>query len=291
MTTITSPSPTTWRACRRRRGHAPCARHRPGPDRGLLHSLSERAARRRPHARRERGDRGRGDGSCSATSSTSPPRATLCTTVEHRVRVRLDSPSAPDDRGAADRVGRPGPRRPAAADSSRWLPRHLARHGQAVGDRPHRTAGAVGRRASLLGRQRPRPRRLRGDAARTCVRSHRGFSTFEFQLGFGQRVQAGDPLLVRSALIHVGNSSLRILHVMTNERNGVEWPARAVRRAPRPGPAVARPPCRRRAPARRAPGRCSSGLRDRARPRADCCLRRARSKLPASLDLPRWRRR
>jgi acyl-CoA thioesterase FadM len=29
-----------------------------------------------------------------------------------------------------------------------------------------------------------------------------------------------DPLLVRSALTHVGNSSMRILHVMTNERTG-----------------------------------------------------------------------
>jgi acyl-CoA thioesterase FadM len=48
----------------------------------------------------------------------------------------------------------------------------------------------------------------------------RGFSTFEFQLGFEAGVRAGDPLLVRSALTHVGNSSMRILHVMTDERSG-----------------------------------------------------------------------
>jgi len=49
---------------------------------------------------------------------------------------------------------------------------------------------------------------------------HRGFSTFEFQLGFEGGVRAGDPLIVRSALTHVGNSSMRILHVMTDERSG-----------------------------------------------------------------------
>ena len=33
-------------------------------------------------------------------------------------------------------------------------------------------------------------------------------------------MRAGDPLIVRSALTHVGNSSMRILHVMTDERSG-----------------------------------------------------------------------
>jgi acyl-CoA thioesterase FadM len=50
----------------------------------------------------------------------------------------------------------------------------------------------------------------------------RGFSTFEFQLGLGGEVRAGDPLVVRSGLVHVGSSSLRILHVMTDERTGAE---------------------------------------------------------------------
>jgi acyl-CoA thioesterase FadM len=35
-------------------------------------------------------------------------------------------------------------------------------------------------------------------------------------------VQTGDPLVVRSGLVHVGSSSLRILHVMLDERTGVE---------------------------------------------------------------------
>ena len=50
----------------------------------------------------------------------------------------------------------------------------------------------------------------------------RGFSTFEFQLTMGGEVRAGDPLLVRSGLVHVGNSSMRLLHVMIDARTGVE---------------------------------------------------------------------
>jgi len=48
----------------------------------------------------------------------------------------------------------------------------------------------------------------------------RGFSTFEFQLAIGGALCPGDPVRVQSALLHVGTSSLRLLHVMTNERNG-----------------------------------------------------------------------
>jgi acyl-CoA thioesterase FadM len=49
----------------------------------------------------------------------------------------------------------------------------------------------------------------------------RGFSTFEFQLELGGGVlRPGDPVRVRSALVHVGNSSMRLFHVMTNERTG-----------------------------------------------------------------------
>jgi len=47
---------------------------------------------------------------------------------------------------------------------------------------------------------------------------HRGFSTFEFQLELGGALRPGDPVRVRSALVHVGNSSMRLFHVMTNER-------------------------------------------------------------------------
>ena len=50
----------------------------------------------------------------------------------------------------------------------------------------------------------------------------RGFSTFEFGLRFLGAVRAGDLVQVRSALLHVGTSSLRLLHRMTNVRTGEE---------------------------------------------------------------------
>jgi acyl-CoA thioesterase FadM len=48
----------------------------------------------------------------------------------------------------------------------------------------------------------------------------RGFSTFEFQLAFTGGLRAGDPVLVRTGLLHVGSSSLRVFHRMTNPRTG-----------------------------------------------------------------------
>ena len=50
----------------------------------------------------------------------------------------------------------------------------------------------------------------------------RGFSTFEFNLAFPGSLRAGDHALVRSALVHVGNSSMRILHRMANAETGRE---------------------------------------------------------------------
>ena len=47
-----------------------------------------------------------------------------------------------------------------------------------------------------------------------------GFSTFEFRLTFPGEVRAGDLVLVRTGLLHVGNSSMRLLHRMTNVRTG-----------------------------------------------------------------------
>ncbi len=48
----------------------------------------------------------------------------------------------------------------------------------------------------------------------------RGFSTFEFQLALAGALRPGDPVRVRSAVLHVGRSSMRLWHVMTNERTG-----------------------------------------------------------------------
>lgn len=48
----------------------------------------------------------------------------------------------------------------------------------------------------------------------------RGFSTFEFRLALHGALRAGDFALVRSGLGHVGSSSMRILHRMTEARTG-----------------------------------------------------------------------
>ena len=48
----------------------------------------------------------------------------------------------------------------------------------------------------------------------------RGFSTFEFQLEFLGDLRAGDPVVVRAGLLHVGSSSLRVFHRMSNPRTG-----------------------------------------------------------------------
>jgi acyl-CoA thioesterase FadM len=48
----------------------------------------------------------------------------------------------------------------------------------------------------------------------------RGMSTFEFQLEFRGELHAGDPVRVKTALLHVGSSSIRVLHRMFNGRTG-----------------------------------------------------------------------
>ena len=48
----------------------------------------------------------------------------------------------------------------------------------------------------------------------------RGFSTFEFQLRFLRELSAGDLLEVRTGLMHLGGSSMRMLHRLFNQRTG-----------------------------------------------------------------------
>ena len=50
----------------------------------------------------------------------------------------------------------------------------------------------------------------------------RGLSTFEFQLTVTAPLRTGDLVRVQSALVHVGNSSLRLFHRMTNAQTGGE---------------------------------------------------------------------
>jgi acyl-CoA thioester hydrolase len=143
----------------------------------------------------------------------------LCTTVEHRLAVAL----TPAQQRAAEarRVAWDGPkpeRRPRPAtlqgfqDSARDAvkPSEVDPRGRlALAAAVHRFSAANGHVLAGFGIT---PRYMR--------ERNRGFSTFEFQLGFESGVRVDDPLLVRSALTHVGNSSMRFLHVMSNERTG-----------------------------------------------------------------------
>ena len=53
------------------------------------------------------------------------------------------------------------------------------------------------------------------------LRSNRiGFSTFEFRGRFRRELRVGDRILIRSGLMHVGGSSMRIQHRMYNARTG-----------------------------------------------------------------------
>jgi acyl-CoA thioester hydrolase len=146
--------------------------------------------------------------------------AAVCTTVEHRLALALTA----EQRRAAEarRVTWDGPPRerrprPATLDGFRDSARDAVKPSEvdelgrlALAAAVHRYSAANGHVLAAFGFT---PRYMR--------EASRGFSTFEFQLGFeGGGVRVGDPLLVRSALTHVGNSSMRILHVMTDLRSG-----------------------------------------------------------------------
>jgi acyl-CoA thioesterase FadM len=75
--------------------------------------------------------------------------------------------------------------------------------------------------------------------------TRRGFSTFEFRLRFGAPLRQGDLVRVQSAVRHVGNSSLRLVHRMTGGggdlaavlvQSGVHLDLEARRPAPLPAP-------------------------------------------------------
>jgi acyl-CoA thioester hydrolase len=48
----------------------------------------------------------------------------------------------------------------------------------------------------------------------------RGFSTFAFQCGLVGDFRAGDPVHVRTGLLHLGNASLRLHHRLSHGRSG-----------------------------------------------------------------------
>jgi acyl-CoA thioesterase FadM len=142
----------------------------------------------------------------------------LCTTVEQR--VRLVAPLTAETRGALEviRVPWDGPARerwprPDGYAGFRDSARDVVKlwevdvsGGAALSHYIHRFSAANGHAIAAFGMT---PAYMRAE--------HRGFSTFEFQLELGSPLRPGDGVRVRSGLRHVGNSSLRILHVMTRE--------------------------------------------------------------------------
>jgi len=145
----------------------------------------------------------------------------LCTTVEQRLAIALDAAArrALEARRTAwdgpARDVRPRPRSlDGFRDSSRDTvkPWEIDLTGQlSMSATVHRFSGS---NAHVLASFGVTPAYMR--------ESRRGLSTFEFQLALRGEVQAGDPLVVRSALVHVGNSSVRFFHTMLDERSGTE---------------------------------------------------------------------
>ena len=145
----------------------------------------------------------------------------LCTTAEQRVGAKLGA----DSRAVAEsrRVTWDGPAR-----EVRPRPRHLDRLLDAARDtvKPHEVdvTGQLALSAAV--------HRFSASNAHVLTtfgltpvymrEQRRGFSTFEFQLAMAGEVQRGDPLVVRSGVVRVGNSSMQIFHLMTDARTGIE---------------------------------------------------------------------
>ena len=143
----------------------------------------------------------------------------LTTTIEHLLRVRL----TPDQRRAADRyrVTWDGPKRerrpqPRGLDGFRDAVRDSVRPweidvtgGSALIHYVHRFSAANAHATAVFGLTPAFYREER-----------RGFSTFEFQLAIDDQPRAGDLVLVKSAPLHIGNSSMRIFHQMLDARTG-----------------------------------------------------------------------
>jgi len=73
----------------------------------------------------------------------------------------------------------------------------------------HRFSGALGQMVAAFGM-----------TPAYMAEQRRGFSTFEFKLRLPGLLRSGDLVCARTGLLHVGNSSVRMLHRMWNARTG-----------------------------------------------------------------------
>jgi acyl-CoA thioester hydrolase len=143
----------------------------------------------------------------------------LTTTVEHRFRATL-SPGA-RRKADAHRVSWDGPKReirpqPRGLEGFQDSGRDTVRPweidvagGSALTHYIHRFSAANGHAGGYFGLT---PAFYRDE--------RRGFSTFEFQLTLDGQLRAGDLVVVKSAPLHVGNTSLRLFHQMLDGRTG-----------------------------------------------------------------------
>jgi len=154
----------------------------------------------------------------------------LCTAVEQRMQLAKPGTRdplrfGPETRAAAERYrvdwqGEPAPtsQHPPAGDDTGFIdtardvvkPSEIDAFGlAAISAYIHRFSAA---NAHVLAAFGLTPAYLRDKG--------RGLSTFEFRLAFTGVLREGDVARVRSGLLHVGTSSMRILHRMTNGRTG-----------------------------------------------------------------------
>jgi acyl-CoA thioesterase FadM len=151
----------------------------------------------------------------------------LCTTAELRVRIQDEGSAAGglgaeimraaealripwDSPGGTSEDGRPATAGDGFVESARDAikPWEIAASGRAaLSAYIHRFSAA---NAHVLAAFGMTPAYFRDE--------RRGFSTFEFRLTFGAPLGSGDLVSVKSALLHVGSSSMRLMHHMTSNR-------------------------------------------------------------------------
>ena len=155
---------------------------------------------------------------------------TLCTTVAERVelvdrsrKARRRLAAKPREAALSHRVQRPaetderaGPPPPAGdegfVDAARDAVRPVELNALGEAGMPayvHRFTAANGHVLAAFGM-----------TPSYCRREHRGFSTFVFDLRFSGWLRGGDLVRVRSGLVHVGSSSMRIFHRLSNAATG-----------------------------------------------------------------------
>jgi acyl-CoA thioesterase FadM len=145
------------------------------------------------------------------------------------VQETLDHSAAPLPRDLRDQIGRdllpwPGPtieHRPEPATTERFIatvrdrikPTDLSSDGRpALSALVHRfTAGSIQGLAAI------------GATSSYMQAERRGYSTFELALRVTGSPQSSDAVLVETGIVHLGNSSIRFMHRMSDPATGTEY--------------------------------------------------------------------